>query len=155
MKKSGLAAVIFAIIAAILITGCKSTASVSFSEVPDKEWKLNEVYINGRNTGFDRNELIRAGSGEIFTLKFNSEMISGTGAPNRYNAPYSVGDNRTIKIELVRATLMAPIGYLSNLRENEYFSYVQNTYKWNIVNEKLELLSKLDNGNEIRLVFSL
>ena len=128
---------------------------VSFTEVPDKEWKLIEVYVNERNSGFSRNSPASNVTQEIYTLSFDNEFVSGTGAPNRYSAPYTAGEDRTINIQLVRATLMAPIGELSNLREYEYFGYIQNAYKWNIVNDKLEINSKLENGSEIRLVFSL
>lgn len=143
---------------AVLAVSCATTTittTANFSDVPDKEWKLIEVYINGRNTGFNRNSLARGVYPEMYTLSFNAELISGTGAPNRYTAPYTTGENRTIKIALVRATLMAAISENSSLREYDYFSYVQNVYEWNIVNDNLELHSKLENNSEVRLVFSL
>jgi heat shock protein HslJ len=150
MKKLTLAAIIIA----VSVISCVSTNTADFSEVPDKNWKLVEVYINGRNTGFSRGSL-SGNNADIYTLRFDTDMISGTGAPNRYNAPYTVGENKTISIALVRSTLMAAIGELSSLREYDYFIYLQNAYKWNIANDRLEINSKLENGSEIRLVFSL
>jgi heat shock protein HslJ len=151
MKKT-----VIVMIIAFLAFSCKSAEkTASFTDVPDKEWKLIEVHINGKNSGFSRNSISNNAISDIYTLRFNTDMISGTGAPNRYNAPYTVGENRAIKIELVRATLMAAIGELSTLREYDYFGYVQNAYRWNVVNERLELYSKLENGSEIKLVFSL
>jgi heat shock protein HslJ len=142
---------------AVFAMSCASTnVPVGFSgSVPDKEWKLTEVYINGRTTGFNRNSLNNSGLPEMYTLRFNSEIVSGAGVPNRYTAPYTVGENKTISIALVRATLMANINEPANLREHDFFNYVQNVYKWDIINEKLELYSKLENGSEIKLVFSL
>ena len=180
MKKMTLSAVLLQVMViaiAILAISCKTTPAipevqekevevvkiiepitpktVSFSEVPDKEWKLIEVYVNERNTGFNRNSPANNNLQDIYTLSFSDEFVSGVGAPNRYSAPYTAGEDRTIIIELVRATLMAPIGELSTLREYDYFGYIQNAYRWDIVNDKLEISSKLENGNEIRLVFSL
>jgi heat shock protein HslJ len=153
MKKLTLSVIVIVALA----MSCTSTADIpgGFSgNVPDKEWKLTEVYISGRNTGFNRNTLVSAGAGGMFTLRFDSEVISGTGAPNRYNAPYTAGENKTISIAMVRATLMANINEPSSLREYDFFNYLQNAYKWDIVNNNLELLSRPD-GREIRLVFSL
>jgi heat shock protein HslJ len=145
------------IIVAVLAMSCTSTAGIpsGFSgSVLNKEWKLIEVYISGRNTGFNRNTLVGTGAGEMFTLRFDSEVISGTGAPNRYSAPYTTGENKTISIALVRATLMANINEPSSLKEYDFFNYLQNAYKWDIANNNLELFSRLD-GREMRLVFSL
>jgi heat shock protein HslJ len=127
---------------------------IDFSGITGKEWKLTEVRINGANTGFDRRELVRDGYTEAFTLNFDAEFISGIGAPNRYSAPYSLGAGQEIKINVVRATLMAPIREPEKLREHNYFNYIQNSYKWNQVNNNLELLSKDTNGGEVILIFS-
>jgi heat shock protein HslJ len=156
------------IIAAVLVISCASIPAASATDtanfgdmqvgfsmsIPDKDWKLIEVNINGSNTGFRRNSLDSNGLSEVYTLNFNSEIVSGVGAPNRYTAPYTVGENNTISIALVRATLMASIFELAALKEYDFFSYIQNAYKWDIINENLELYSKLENGSEIKLVFS-
>ena len=142
-------------ISAVVAVSCASvTAAGSSNEIPEKEWKLIEVYVNGRNTGFNRASLNRGGA-EMFTLTFKEGMVGGAGAPNRYNAPYTAGENKTVSIALVRATLMASILEPSSLREHDFFNYIQGAYKWNVINNNFELYSKLENGSEIRLVFSL
>jgi len=147
---------LFAIVSiAIMLIGCAGTPSVAsadFSGVTGNEWKLIEVRVNGVNTGFNRNSLA---SGDAFTLNFHAENISGVGAPNRYSAPYSLGEGSTITIMVVRATLMAPILEPDGLREHNFFGYVQNVYRWNLANNNLVLNSRTENGNEVILVFSL
>jgi len=139
------------------ITGCASGPKISFSDVSGKEWKLTDVMLNGKSINFDRSVLISEGFGEIFTLNFDAERLSGIGAPNRYFAPYTLGNikDRAISVQLVAGTLMAPLRQPEKLKENDYFKYIQNTYKWNLAGEKLELSSKSETGDEITLVFAL
>jgi len=149
----------------VMAVSCKSTPVptesnfvnppvTDFSGITGKEWKLIEVHINGTNTGFERRTLSRDGFTEAFTLNFDAQNISGIGAPNRYSAPYSLGAGQEIKINVVRATLMAPIREPEKLREHNFFNYIQNSYKWTQINNNLELLSKDSNGSEVILTFS-
>lgn len=166
--------IFLAALIAILLIACKSAPkppqqpsqpqqpSVSseenfsdFSEITGKNWLLTEVRIDGKNTGFDRGALVRDGFGEYFTLRFDAENISGTGAPNRYSAPYTLGTGGEIDIMLVRATLMAPIREPDKLREHDFFNYVQNSYKWNLTRNNLELNSRIEDGSEVVLIFTL
>jgi len=126
-----------------------------FSNVTGKDWKLIEVRINNVDTGFTRSSLARSENTEYFTAIFDSEMASGTGAPNRYSAPYKLGESKNISLMTVRATLMATIFESGKLREHDFFGYIQNAYSWNLVNNNLILFSKAENGNEVILVFSL
>jgi heat shock protein HslJ len=130
-------------------------ASSEFSNVMGKDWKLIEVRINNVDTGFNRSSLTRSGTSEFFTASFDSEMISGTGSPNRYSAPYKLGEGRDISLMTVRATLMAAIFESEKLKEHNFFGYIQSAYRWNLVNNNLVLSSKAENGSEVVLVFSL
>jgi heat shock protein HslJ len=130
-------------------------ASSEFSNVTGKDWKLIEVRIKNADTGFNRSSLARSENIEYFTVNFNSEMISGAGAPNRYSAPYKLGEGKDISISIVRATLMATLFETGKLREHDFFGYIQNTYSWNLVNNNLVFSSKAENGNEVVMVFSL
>jgi hypothetical protein len=49
---------------------------------------------------------------------------------------------------------MASIWQPEKLREHDYFVYMQNAYKWNIADKKLELFTKDETGKEVKLVFS-
>jgi heat shock protein HslJ len=150
----------------VFLISCKSVPTVEktadvekvsseFSTVTGKDWKLIEVRIRNVDTGFNRSSLSRSENIEYFTVNFNSEMISGAGAPNRYSAPYKLGEGKSISISIVRATLMATLFETGKLREHDFFGYIQNTSSWNIVNNNLVLSSKAENGNEVVMVFSL
>ncbi|MCL2185009.1 MAG: META domain-containing protein [Treponema sp.] len=157
---------LFAIVSiAVMLTGCAGTPSASgstaapvkapapdFSGAKGKEWKLIEVRINNTNTGYNRSSLAQT---DAFTLNFHEENISGTGAPNRYSAPFTLGEGNDITIMMVRATLMAAFLEPDRLKEHDFFGYIQNVYKWNLVNNNLELNSRTNNGAEILLLFSL
>ena len=130
------------------------TNAASSSALEGPEWKLIAVYINGNNTQFDRTSL-PAELGNSFTLNFSAELVSGVGAPNRYSAPYTLGDNQAISIMAMRSTLMATFLEPENLTEHDFFTYMQNSYSWKLANNNLELLSKTQDGGEVRLVFSL
>ena len=129
----------------------------SFSDVVGEELKLAEVYVEStfsREIIFDRDELINEGVGDILTLNFDREMISGTGSPNRYSAPYTLGQGQAISIMPMRSTLMASIlQQPEKLPEHQFFSYMQNVYEWRIRSGNLELLSRTEEGQEVRLVF--
>jgi heat shock protein HslJ len=165
------------VIIAIFISGCRSTPEgpvifipdnpgmpensveqkqepSDFSDVIGKEWKLIEVRINNINTNFSRSALATQGYADAFTLEFNTELLSGAGAPNRYSAPYSLGQGSAISVEMVRATLMAPIFEQAVLREHDYFAYIQNAYGWNLTGNNLELTSKNVNGETVILIFN-
>ena len=144
------------VLAVLAGTSCQSApASLASAGVLDKELKLIDVRINNKSIGFDRNSLALEGFGEIFTLTFGSERLSGVAAPNRYFAPYTLGSNRSITVSNIAGTLMAPIREPDKLKESEFLSYVENAYKWNMVKNNLELSSKGKDGSEVVLVFSL
>jgi len=130
------------------------TNAANPSSLEGYEWKLIAVFINGNNTQFNRNSL-PAELGNSFTLNFSTDLISGVGAPNRYSAPYTLGDNQAISIMVMRSTLMASFLEPENLKEHDFYTYMQNSYSWKLVNNNLELQSKTANGSEVRLVFSL
>jgi len=124
-----------------------------FSGIEGNEWKLIEVYIDGRDTRFNRGTLPEELK-NFFTLNLDGENVSGVGAPNRYSAPYTTSDNK-INILLIRSTMMATFFQPENITEYDFFNYMQNAYEWKQVNNNLELLSKTRNGADVRLVFTL
>jgi heat shock protein HslJ len=152
--------IIFTIlITTALLAGCRSTQTAGgtgddFSGVMGKEWKLTEVLLGGRNTGFDRHALTRSGfPSDIFSLNINEEFFSGSGAPNRYSAPYT-RSGQNITISQVRATLMAALRDPDKLREHDFFVYLQNISAWSLHGNRLTFVSKNMDGTEVRLVFT-
>jgi len=124
-----------------------------FSDVLENEWRLIDVYVNNANIQFSRDNQIEAFK-DIYTINFDGELVSGTGAPNRYSAPYTLSDNQEISIMMMRSTLMASLFEPENLSEHVYYSYVQKSYKWELNNGNLVLHSKTEDGLDVRLVFA-
>jgi heat shock protein HslJ len=149
-------------IISVFLIGCAGTPSSGGASVskPDlsallrKEWRLTEVWINGINSGFTRSSLPRDGSGEMFTITFDEELLSGTGAPNRFSAPYIILENNAITVLLIRATLMATTREPPRLREHDFLTYLQNSTVWNIEGNNLTLTSRNSSGARVFLIFS-
>jgi heat shock protein HslJ len=150
---------VFFIIAFFTLIGC--AGAPKFSDVSGKDWKLVQVKVAHRDTHFDRKTLIEHGVPNLFILNFDASNISGTAAPNKYNAPYTLGDPkaRAIKINPMRSTQMAMIYEPEKLKEAQFFIYMQNVYEWNIVDKRLHLKSKVpkEGGGEteVELIFAL
>jgi heat shock protein HslJ len=125
------------------------------TKIIDKDWYLDEVNKAAEKIIIDRNKLASEGFKDVFTLRFDDERIGGTGAPNRYFAPYSLGEENTIVIKTIAGTLMAPIREPEKLKELEFYNLLQNVHEWNLAGEKLELFSKNENGIESVWVFTL
>jgi len=93
-------------------------------------------------------------AGDIFTLKFDAENLSGTGAPNRYSAPYSL-DGKNISVMPIRSTQMASLWQPEKLKEYDFFIYLQNLSEWALTGGRLELTSKTGDGQAVKMIFSL
>jgi heat shock protein HslJ len=135
----------------LMQTAC--TSAPKFDEIRDKDWKLAEVRAGG-SVIFERGMLAEDFKG-AFTLRFDAERVSGAGAPNRYFAPYTLAEKQAIAIKPVAGTLMAALAEPEQLKEREFFAYLENANKWNLVKGNLELRSTSEDGAEAVLVFSL
>ena len=140
---------------ALSLIGCASGSNSNVGDFKGKEWKLVEVWIDNKNINFDRKELVSHKADHIFTLNFDAENISGTGAPNRYSAPYSIDEKQVISVKPLRSTQMASLWQPEKLREYDFFIYMQNLSELAINSGRLELTSKTENGRAVKLVFSL
>ena len=158
---------IICLVIVVLLAGCAGSKAVAgtgvdtsvqnFSDVTTKDWKLIELYINGVNSNFSRDNQPNQLSRDIFSLKLEDGTISGTGAPNRYSGRYTLNDNQGISITPLLSTLMASIFEPENLREHDFFSYIQNTSTWSLSNNgaNLELISVNSDNNPVRMIFAL
>jgi heat shock protein HslJ len=147
--------IVVSIISCASGSGSGSSSNSSGSDFKGKDWKLVEVWIDSKNINFNRKDLANDKAGDIFTLKFDAENISGTGAPNRYSAPYALSDKNSISVKPIRSTQMASLWQPEKLREYDFFIYMQNLSEWAINSGRLELTSKTENGRTVKLVFSL
>jgi heat shock protein HslJ len=137
---------------AVLLAACGSTPQLA--DVRDREWKLAALRTEAGNNILDRDQLVAGGFEDVFTLRF-ADMVSGRGAPNRYSGPYEAGEDRSLSIKKVAATLMAPIREPEQLKEREFFSYLENAYRWNINQGNLEISTRGEGGAEAVMVFVL
>ena len=126
----------------------------NFSDVSGKNWKLMEVRA-GKDVIFKRDMLTPETPKDVFTLRFDSERVSGAGCPNRYFAPYTLAEKQAINIEPIAGTLMIALFEPEQLREREFYAYLEKADQWNIVKGNLELRSKNNESAAVVLVFSL
>ena len=172
MKKKLISLVLAVLLISSFTIGCASTNTApcncgcdcsrgigesDLSYVMGKEWKLIQVHVNdtfSREVLFDRKTLSKEDAGNIFILKLEKEMLSGTAAPNNYTGPYTVNEvEKTITVMPMRTTLMASIWQPEKLREQDYFTYLNNAYKWSVSNGRLLINSKTAEGKEIVLTY--
>jgi heat shock protein HslJ len=125
----------------------------SFDLVIGKEWKLVEVLVENVQTAFTRDAL-DAEFSNFYTLKFQDGAISGRAAPNNYRGPYELAENQGISFNKIAATLMAPLKEPENLKENEYFKYLEGVSRWDLRDGRLELHGKDQDGTASALVFA-
>ncbi|MCL2800306.1 MAG: META domain-containing protein [Treponema sp.] len=156
------------LIAAALITACAATGdstnkdgsqnsgSQDFSGVTGKEWKLLTVHINGTDTRFRRDTQPHQVSRDIFSLRFDTGIISGVGAPNRYSGRYTLTD-QGLTVTPLASTMMASLFEPENLREHDFLLYMQNIKTWRLINNSsnLELTSMTSDGKQVKMVFGL
>ena len=123
-------------------------AGITFKDVEEKEWVLLEVKSAASAVSIDTD------MGEVYTISFGENRLSGMGAPNRYNGPYTAGANRSLSIGSIASTMMAAFREPDGLTESEYFNYLSNVTRWDLNEGKLELYSSNSDGTEAVLVFA-
>jgi heat shock protein HslJ len=143
------------LLAAIIFLQTACASAPEFSDVKDKNWKLLEVRDVKKNVIFQRNMLKQEVPGDVFTLRFDAERVNGVGCPNRYFAPYELAENQAIDIKPIAATLMLALSEPQQLKESEFFAYLENANKWTIRKGNLKLYSTNNESAVVYLVFSL
>ena len=128
---------------------------MTFNDVTGKYWALTEIRRAGNIVQIDRRQLEARNIGDFFLINFEGDRVSGIGAPNRYFGPYTVGRNQELSFGNLAHTLMAAFIEAEELKEHEYFAYMNNVTRWNLRDGRLELYSSTGAGAETVLVFSL
>ena len=125
------------------LIACASTPR--FDAIVNRDWVLTEVRSGSGSITIDREQLAAVGFEGAFTLRFDAERLSGIGAPNRYFAPYTLGNRQAghagqaITIMPIAGTLMAALFEPPGLQEHTYFTLLQQVTRWNILRGNLEL----------------
>jgi heat shock protein HslJ len=146
-------------LAAVFFGSCATTVpqtrAAQFSDLMGKTWVLIEVQSGGTVKALDRGQLASDGMLDAYTLRFidsSADRISGKGAPNTYNGGYIRGEGQTIRFSSMVSTKMAAFKEPEVLKENEYLSFLEKVYRWDIIDGLLNLVAKDD--TETVLVYS-
>jgi heat shock protein HslJ len=147
-----------ALIAGLALAACAGGAPVkerapAFDEVRGKDWVLVEIRFGSAVIRLDRRKLETEGMGDVYTLRFDEDRVSGKGAPNRYFGPYELGEGDRLSLSRVAGTLMMGLKDPEGLKESEYYDYLGRISRWGINQDRLELFSKTPDGQEAVLVF--
>jgi len=132
---------------------CACAGVPPFSDIMNRDWNLAEIRTKPENIIIERGKRAEGGLGDIFILRFDVERVNGVGVPNRYFAPYTLADKQGITIKTVAQTQMLAIREPEKLKEHDFFVYLQNVTRWNLVKGNLELYSTGEDGVEAVLVF--
>ena len=124
--------------------------SANFEEILGRNWILEEFKNGSVIVSIDRTKPIGI---DIYSLRFDAQRISGVGAPNRYFAPYTLGEGNYLSIGMVGNTRMGPIFENEKLWEQDYFSYLRKAYRWDLQDGKLKLYTRSETNNEVILIF--
>jgi heat shock protein HslJ len=147
------------VIAGFVLVACAGGARAKqgaprFDEVRGKDWKLVEIRTGSVVVPLNRQRLEADAMGDVYTLRFDADRISGKGAPNRYFGPYELGDGDRLILSGIARTLMMGINQPEELKESEYFDYLDRITRWGIGSDRLELFTETPEGQEAVLVFS-
>ena len=134
-------------------TNVRTAEDGSFSQVIGREWRLYEVRTADGND-FSRQRLEDANMEEFFTLRFDSESVSGVAAPNSYSGHYTLGENQSISFGVMESTLAALLFEPEDLKEHEYYEFLSRATRWALSEGRLELHTYDAEGREAVLVFS-
>jgi hypothetical protein len=126
-----------------------SEQGTTFDKIRNKDWNLEEVKNRSAAVIIDRTKAQR----EIYSVRFEDDLIRGRGAANVYFAPYSAEEDYSISIGIIAGTRMAPIYEMGNFREYEYFRYLERAYRWEFHDWRLKLSTYDESGNEATLEF--
>jgi heat shock protein HslJ len=130
-----------------------TNAETTIGIIQDKDWLLEEVRIGSNTVKMDRTRDSVRNMGDIYSIRFGTDRLSGMAAPNRYFGPYTSGEGNALSIGTVASTRMAPLSENEGLGEREYFSYLNRINRWEFRNGKLELHSSTENGSPVVLSF--
>jgi heat shock protein HslJ len=139
--------------------GCATVKSMDISNIQDKDWILSEVRIGSNTVRIDRSMSDDAG---IYSLKFAANgQINGRAAPNLYFGPYTSGEKNSLTIGTVpsgtgvlASTRMASLFERADLKEDDYFNYLNKVNRWDLKKGILELYTSTENGSLVILIFS-
>jgi len=124
--------------------------NTAFSEAQGRRWNLTEVIYKTAIINIDRTNTPK----EIYTIKFESAHLIGSGAVNFYSASYVARENHTLSIIRFARIHNETLYEMESFSEYEYFSHLQRVNRWDIRDGKLELHTCDEYGARVILIFS-
>ena len=134
--------------------GAEITDSLWLGNVVGKKWYLTELRQTGAASIVHYRDIQTIDGVFVFTVNFSVDGINGVGYINNFFGPYTLGNSQALLINDLAVTRMAPIDEPAGLKENDYFKYLVNAYRWNLAEGNLELFSRGEDGKEAVLVFA-
>jgi len=114
----------------------EAPAGPDFAEaVEGKTWALQSVTWNGGENGGGGIEVNRAGNQQpdVYTIVFGADgQVTGKGAPNRYNGPYTAGPGTIDITENMASTRMMGLSASPGIREDVYYGFLARARTWRI-----------------------
>ena len=123
--------------------------NTNFSEVQGRCWNLAEVKIKSYTINIDRTKA----PADIYSIKFESAHLTGTGAVNFYSASYAACEDQRLSIVGVARVRDETLYEMEDFTEYEYFRYLQRVNRWDIHGGKLELYTYDEKGARAILIF--
>jgi hypothetical protein len=120
-----------------------------FSEVLGRHWNLTEVKNKSATIYIDRTKAPI----DIYTIKFETAHLTGTGAVNFYSASYKARENHRLSIVGIARIRDDTLYEMEDFTENEFFRYLQRVSGWDLQGGKLELYTYDENGARAILIF--
>jgi len=120
-----------------------------FSEVLGRHWNLTEVKNKSATINIDRSKAPI----DIYTIKFETAHLTGTGAVNFYSASYKTRENHRLSIVGIARIRDDTLYEMENFTENEYFRYLQRVNGWDLHGGKLELYTYDESGARAIMIF--
>jgi heat shock protein HslJ len=152
-KKSMIVAalVLFGSTAFSFACGETDKREVRLSDIQGRVWKLIEVKNESATITISRTNAPT----DIYTIKFETNRLIGSGAYNRFFSHYTIGEDPDIAIwRIANSTRVEPYFEMEDFKEYEYFKCLENVNHWYIHNGNLELHTYLENDTRIILIFS-
>ena len=94
-------------------TASIAAVTASITDIQDRDWFLAELRRGSETIRIDRT---RPGAEDVYTIRFEAERLSGTGAPNRHFGPYTSGEGNALSIRMVASSMMAALFENEDLR---------------------------------------
>jgi hypothetical protein len=131
---------------------------VDWDRVIENTWQLVSVEKDRMINRVDRKKLEANGMNDTYTLRFSGNYLErrvyGKGAPNNFTAMFGMGDHSTISISHILSTKMATIYEPAELKEHEYFRYLERAGRWSMdYAEHLKLFTTDEDGEDVYLIF--